>query len=158
MSRRRIVIGLLLASQLSAAAALRSAAEPNAGGGPEIRAASPSPQRTQRLVFSCRESTVVVFSDRPCSPAAERRTLEVVTPPAPGRPPTTAPAPSPATIRVVARDDKPVVDEHAETCRRLEAAVEKVDDRMRTGYSAREAPRLWQQWRDAKDRVREAHC
>jgi hypothetical protein len=153
-----MLIGLFLASSLAVAAPERSAVEGPAGSGPAIHVPSPSPQRTQRLVFTCRESAILIFSDRPCGPAAERRNLEVVTPPAPGRPPTTAPAPSPATIRVVVRDDKPVVDEHAEKCRRLEAAVESVDDRMRTGYSAREAPRLWQQWRDAKDRVREAHC
>jgi hypothetical protein len=29
---------------------------------------------------------------------------------------------------------------------------------MRTGYSAREAGRLWQRWRDAKARLHEANC
>jgi hypothetical protein len=45
-----------------------------------------------------------------------------------------------------------------ETCERLQAAVHALDTRMRNGYSAREAGRLWDRWRDARERVRDADC
>ena len=47
---------------------------------------------------------------------------------------------------------------HAEKCRKLEAAVAAIDSRMRSGYSAREAGRLWDRWREAKARLQEADC
>ena len=47
---------------------------------------------------------------------------------------------------------------HAETCRKLEAAVAAIDSRMRSGYSARESGRLWDRWREAKARLQEADC
>jgi hypothetical protein len=54
-------------------------------------------------------------------------------------------------------DDESAGDAGA-TCGRLEDAVRKLDDRMRTGYSAREAGRLWGRWREARARLREAEC
>ncbi|MGI9245839.1 MAG: hypothetical protein ACR2I8_03940 [Steroidobacteraceae bacterium] len=43
-------------------------------------------------------------------------------------------------------------------CERLEESLEDIDSRMRAGYSAREAAQLWNRWREAKSRLREAGC
>jgi hypothetical protein len=43
-------------------------------------------------------------------------------------------------------------------CERHQRRLDELNDRMRAGYSAREAARLWQQWRDAKERLRTARC
>ena len=48
--------------------------------------------------------------------------------------------------------------EHAASCQKLQATLDSLDSRMRTGYSAREAGRLWERWREAKARLREANC
>jgi hypothetical protein len=50
------------------------------------------------------------------------------------------------------------VDEHATTCQKLQTSLDDVDARMRAGYSAREAGRLWQRWREAKAGLHEARC
>jgi hypothetical protein len=46
----------------------------------------------------------------------------------------------------------------ATTCQRLQATLDTLDSRMRTGYSAREAGRLWERWRETKARLRAADC
>jgi hypothetical protein len=158
MFLRSLVVGLVLASSPLPAATDQRAPARAAGGGPATRAAHPPAQRTQRLVFSCREASLVIFSDRPCGMAAVRRSLEILTPPATGAPPTTAPAPAPAAARPAAREDKPIDDRHAERCESLQSTLDAIDSRMRSGYSAREAPRLWQQWRDAREHLRDARC
>jgi hypothetical protein len=43
-------------------------------------------------------------------------------------------------------------------CTRLQRQLDDLNDRMRAGYSAREAGRLWQRWRDTKERLRTAKC
>ncbi len=48
--------------------------------------------------------------------------------------------------------------EHAAICQKLQATLDSLDSRMRTGYSAREAGRLWERWREAKARLHEANC
>jgi hypothetical protein len=162
MFTRSIVVGFVLASGLSEAAVEPHAPGHAAGSVPVTRPpqSSPqaSPQRTQRLVFSCRDSGVVIFSDRPCGEASVQRSLEVITPASPGRPPTTEPAPARAVTKAAAREETSPRDERADRCQKLRHAVDAIDDRMRTGYSARQAPRLWQQWRDAKERLHDAHC
>ena len=158
MFLRSLVVGLVLASGASPAATDQHSPARAAGGGPATRAAQPPAQHTQRLVFSCREASLVIFSDRPCGLAAVRRNLEILTPTATGAPPTTAPAPAPAAVRPAVREDKPVEDRHAERCNSLQSTLDSIDSRMRAGYSAREAPRLWQQWRDARERLRDSRC
>ena len=166
MFTRSIVVGLFLGLVLAGAlaeAAVDLPAPDNAAGSVPVTRTPPSsqqsaPQRTQRLVFSCREPDIVIFSDRPCGRSALRRNLEVLTPASPGRPPTTEPAPAKAVTKVAAREETSPRDERADRCQKLRRAVDAIDDRMRTGYSAREAPRLWQQWRDAKERLHDAHC
>jgi len=157
-----LVLGLVLASTPSEAAVDLPAPDNAAGSVPVTRTPPSSqqsaPQRTRRLVFSCREPDVVIFSDRPCGQGSLRRNLEVLTPASPGRPPTTAPAPARAVTKAAALEETSPRDERADRCQKLHHAVDAIDDRMRTGYSAREAPRLWQQWRDAKERLHDARC
>jgi hypothetical protein len=65
--------------------------------------------------------------------------------------------------RTAARDEREDAAERAArdraaACARLEQAVEDLDQRLRAGYSAREAGRLWARWREAKERLRDARC
>jgi hypothetical protein len=43
-------------------------------------------------------------------------------------------------------------------CARLREQLETLDDRMRAGYSAREAARLWNRWRDLQSEIYAARC
>jgi hypothetical protein len=43
-------------------------------------------------------------------------------------------------------------------CRRLRDRLERLDDRMRAGYSGRESARLWQQRRELKEQIRRRRC
>jgi hypothetical protein len=116
--------------------------------------------RQQRAVFVCQDGGIPVFADRPCGAAAEARTLSVETSRA-GAPASTAPREPRATTRPLrnprasaeapqsAADDRCVV---------LQRQLDEINGRMRSGYSAREAARLWQRWREARERVRAARC
>jgi hypothetical protein len=100
-----------------------------------------------------------MFSDRPCGVAAIARTL-VVEIPRVGSPPTTVPAVSRSSTRPL---PSPAVNEasgHAAPshCTTLQRQLDELDDRMRTGYSAREAARLWDRWRDLKEKLRTTRC
>ena len=124
----------------------------------------------RRLVFSCIAPGLVTFSDRPCVPATAVRELQLKAAIKPnagieqaGRTSTVTPeAPRASTLERTAGDDHSNVSDTnpsaATTCQRLGAAVATLDTRMRNGYSAREAGRLWDRWRDAKARLREADC
>jgi hypothetical protein len=128
-------------------------AEPDALG--HIRVA-------RRDVFVCREPAVTVYSDRPCGELALKRELVLRIPELPaGKAPSTEALPAKAAtlprVEAAAGSRDPKADARAR-CRQLNDAIETVNERMRAGYSAREAPRLWQRWRDAHDRLREADC
>lgn len=139
---------------------------PSGGGGsvvlePVNERAVPS----RRLVFSCVSPGLVTFSDRPCAPSPEVRELKLDAPgpPAAGGAPTVEKHKEVPGTRTTAKDhDGREPDElapkHGETCRKLKAAVAAIDSRMRSGYSAREAGRLWERWREAKARLQEADC
>jgi len=43
-------------------------------------------------------------------------------------------------------------------CTPLQRQLDELNDRMRTGYSAREAARLWKRWRDLKEKLRTTRC
>ncbi|MEY2919217.1 MAG: hypothetical protein RL261_522 [Pseudomonadota bacterium] len=141
---------------------------PSGGGGTVVL--EPVPQRaqpTRRLVYSCAGPGLVTFSDRPCGPLPEVRELRVQEPPPaaagaaqePGKGSKhTAQASSPAVARENANDPDGAVAAHVTACQKLQATLDSLDSRMRTGYSAREAGRLWERWREAKVRLREANC
>ena len=127
----------------------------------------PRAQPTRRLIYSCVAPGLVTYSDRPCGPLQELRELHVQEPPSPAS--GTAPEPGNAgkvaatSGRRTAGADKadPGGDEEDSvkaTCQELQATLDTLDSRMRTGYSAREAGRLWERWRAAKARLREANC
>jgi hypothetical protein len=40
----------------------------------------------------------------------------------------------------------------------LERQLDELNNQMRTGYSAREAARLWDRWRDLKEKLRTTRC
>jgi hypothetical protein len=40
----------------------------------------------------------------------------------------------------------------------LRERLAAIDDQMRSGYSAREAARLWQRWRETRERLRAQRC
>ena len=128
---------------------------------------SPSPRPTQRLVFTCVTPGLITFSDRPCGPLPERREIEraardrewqrrsVFGHAAAGPRIDQAALSSPA---IATDPTAPRGAERPAGCQPLRHAVTTIDRQMRAGYSAREAPRLWERWREAKDRLREAGC
>ena len=134
------------------------------GGGDSVRL-EPVPERPAprpgRAIFVCHETPPVTFSDRPCGQLFEQRSFRVDTPgTTAGRVATTSPAPAPATTRPrpepVPKNER--VRAGDERCRKLRDQLERLDDRMRTGYSAREAARLWNRWRDLKSEIYAARC
>lgn len=163
---------LLCALWIAAAAVLPawSATRTPTGGG-DVATVGPKtpvpPARTLwRRIFTCVSAEVVEFSDRPCGPRAAEREMRLLNPGRgePGAASSTAPTRTAAAPRESpGRDDREskasdAAAERASTCERLSAAVDALDDRMRAGYSAREAARLWARWREAKARLHEADC
>ena len=118
-----------------------------------------APRRRTRLVYACHDSPIPVFSDRPCGADANAWRIDVPPPATTGAAPSTrAAAPAAATRPIVAappRDDR---SDAPERCARLEHQLAAINARMREGYSAREAARLWQRWRDAKAKLRAERC
>ena len=163
--RHSCVLGTaLLAANLAAAAGASEAPSPTkpaaAGAGVSIEAppAASTPRR-QRAVFVCQEAGIPVFSDLPCGPVAVARTLSIEIPRA-GAPPSTVPAAPRSSTRP---RPAPAVDVAANRtvespCATLQRQLDDLNDRMRTGYSAREAARLWKRWRDLKERLRTTRC
>lgn len=136
---------------------------PPLGGGDSVRlepVSPPASPRRQRPIFVCRDGGVPAYSDRPCSPLAEPRALTVAMPEGGAATTTIPPAPR-ASTRPRRQPQwqestlRPVTDSRCDT---LERQLDQLNDRMRTGYSAREAARLWQRWRDLKERIRTARC
>jgi len=111
-------------------------------------------------VFVCQESGVPVYADRPCGSVTAERSLTIESP-RPGAAASTSPPVPRASTRPRPAATKPVVESVPvlETrCAALQRQLDDLNDRMRAGYSAREAARLWQRWRDAKERLRTARC
>ena len=118
------------------------------------------PTRVGRTVFVCTDALPVTFADRPCSPGAELRQLRVLEPP-PGRAPSLAPAVSSASTRPAPSHpatETDAADPHAERCRVLLEQRGRLNDRMRAGYSARQAGQLWNRWRDLGREIYAARC
>jgi hypothetical protein len=46
----------------------------------------------------------------------------------------------------------------ADRCAALKLELAQVDDQMRAGYTAREAARLWDRWRNLKERLQHERC
>lgn len=134
------------------------------GGGQSVTlepAPPPANPRRHRAVFVCHENGVPMFADRPCGSATVTRNLVVATPPPGGAAASTAPPSPAASTRPRPVAGKPSTTESPapeSACAKLERQLNELNDRMRAGYSAREAARLWQRWRDTKERLRTGRC
>ena len=143
------------------------AVDPAAGnaGSVQPQPLEPRARTSSRLVYSCIEPGLVTYADRPCGITASRRELKVRTPAiAAGAAPDLSTAASTAADQRRAADSRAdaaaarAAAERAETCQKLETAADEIDSKMRAGYPAREAGRLWDRWRDTRARLREARC
>ena len=115
--------------------------------------------RRQRAVFVCDDAGTPVFSDRPCGAAAQRRAVNVELPASGQATRTAAPVPHASTRPRVQPDGQRESAGTAEPrCAALRRQLDELDDRMRSGYSSREAARLWDRWRDLKSRLRAGRC
>jgi hypothetical protein len=171
----------LAAALLAGACHDASAANRNPLGGGDsvtlepVPESSPRAPSTRRRVFTCVTPELVIFSDRPCGPLPDVRELRLTpaTIPPPGAGParagsaTTSTRGDRAAASTARTSDRAERDEdtarreaqeRASACERLEQAVRDLDQRLRTGYSAREAGRLWARWREARERLRDARC
>lgn len=121
--------------------------------------ASAAPTRRKRSVFVCDDAGTPSYSDRPCGSDLMRRSIMVDDPGAGRVTSTAAPAPT-ASTRPRARntDRSDVPDQAAVRCATLRRQLDDLDDRMRTGYSSREAARLWDRRRKLKDALHETGC
>lgn len=121
--------------------------------------AAPSAVRSKRAVFVCREGAGLVYSDRPCGQVVESRSLEVRDP-GPGQVASTTRKPAPAAVRPRVEPEAAAQREAPgeARCTKLRRQLAGLDDRMRAGYSAREAAWLWNRWRDLKAQIHEARC
>ena len=140
----------------------RDEALPGAGGGDVApgTTAPPTAPALRRAVYVCRDGSIPMFADRPCGAAAVARTLDVAPPLAGDAASLTPPVPRAATRprRLPELDSALPEPAGATRCDALRRQLTALDDRMRTGYSAREAARLWQRWRDLRERLRTARC
>jgi hypothetical protein len=130
----------------------------------------PAKSRKSRTIFACRTGALVEFADRPCDIAATSRSLEFTTGTGPGSTPSTRPRESLASTRpkvaatpadavsadavADARDD----EAQRKKCTTLQGQLDAVDSRMREGYGARDAARLWNRWRELKEEIRTSAC
>jgi hypothetical protein len=133
-------------------------AEGGSNTSPEVTPPTAAARQT-RAVFVCQDGGIPVFADRPCGAAAEARTLSVAASSA-GAPPTTTPREPRATTRPLRSPDGSVEapPPTSDRCVALQRQLDEINARMRSGYSAREAARLWHRWREARERVRAARC
>lgn len=166
----RSAIGLLVMLALAAGAATSDppattgGAKPVAATGSPLKPASdaparPTPMRRKRSVFVCDDAGVPVFSDRPCGPDLARRSISIEQPGAGQIASTLPPVPKASTrprVRTTDRNDG--ASDVARRCAALGRQLDELDDRMRTGYSARESAKLWERRRDLKNDLRTAGC
>lgn len=156
------VLALLLAiapGSESAAAAFQIDTPVAGSDGPVAEPTLPADPGRRRSVFFCQDGGVPVFSDRPCGSALAPRTLAVDAP-APGAAPSTvAPRPRASTRPRPQPAGRSGPGRAAETrCSTLRRQLDELDDRMRAGYTSREAAKLWNRWRELKRRLRTERC
>jgi hypothetical protein len=173
---------VLLLAVIPVGASAASDSGPISGGDavtlePVPAQAAPRTAPTRRRVFTCITPGLTIFSDRPCGPVPDVREVhwpQGAAAPPPGSGPSVAAradqvrSPRGARSggepsRTAARDPGEDTAERegrdrGAACERLEQAVEDLDQRLRAGYTAREAGRLWARWREAKERLRDARC
>ena len=124
---------------------------------PGVEAPPAAPASGRRPVFVCEEAGIPVFSDRPCGAALTPRMVSFAAPPAGAAVSTSPPVPR-ASTKPLPATERVAGDKAAGRCAALRRQLEDLDDRMRTGYTSREAARLWNRWRDLKSRLRTERC
>jgi len=162
-----LMIGSLAAATSRAGTDAAEALTPANAGRTDRAGAAPAPPQTSppvptwrtRPIFVCGHAVPVIFSDRPCGTTAEARVLRVHDP-GPGRAASVARAPTRETTRPRPEPQAPEAKhvESDERCRKLRDERERLNDRMRAGYSAREAARLWNRWREVEAKIYAARC
>jgi hypothetical protein len=144
-----------------------SAQQQSASGSSVVLEPAPPPAKPlkSRIIFACRSSAVIEFSDRPCDLAATSRSLEFTTGSPAGGAPSTKPRevlastrPKTATPPAALAPDASDADAQEKKCATLKGQLDAVDSRMREGYSAREAAKLWNRWRGLKDELHASDC
>jgi hypothetical protein len=113
-----------------------------------------------RAVFVCHALGHVIYSDRPCGPLTQQQVVKT-SPPSAGQVASTAKAPPPAATRPKVEPSPRQEATHATSsnrCSKLREQLETLDSRMRAGYPAREAARLWNRWRDLQSEIYAARC
>jgi len=141
--------------------AAASPAQPLGGGGGGVLELAPptEPSRPKRRVYVCREASTPVFTDRPCGFPAIVHEIPIAAPGAGGAVSLAPQAPAAGTRpRVMPAPAADAVTSGKGRCAALRERLAAIDDQMRSGYSAREAARLWQRWRDARARLRAQQC
>lgn len=159
---RCAALGLACLLDFAGATADPPAASPLGGGQSVMLEPAPPPAspRRHRPVFVCQDGGVPVYADRPCGPDVAVRSLTVEAP-GPGAAASTSPPAPRASTRPRTSSGKAAIraaPPAEDRCARHRQRLDELDERMRAGYSARDAARLWQQWRDAKERLRAARC
>jgi len=135
--------------------------QPPSGGGSGVLEPlpAPDPPRRQRKVYVCRGAGAPLFTDRPCGPSAAILAIDFA-PPAAGSAASLSPPAPPARTRprVMPEPTADAVTPAQVRCTALRERLAAIDDQMRSGYSAREAARLWQKWRDTRARLLALRC
>jgi hypothetical protein len=156
------VLALLLAiAPGGEAAAAATPVDPPAAGSdlPVGEPAPPAEPGRRRAVFVCQNGGAPVFSDRPCGSVVGQRALAVDAPASGAAPSTVPPKPRASTRpRPQPAGGTGTGRTAATRCSTLQRQLDELDDRMRAGYTSREAARLWNRWRELKDRLRTERC
>jgi hypothetical protein len=142
-------------------AAATSRARPLDGGSSSVLEPAPPPAvpMQHRAVYVCTDAGAPVFTDRPCGPSATIHDIEFALPAAGSAASLSPPAPPASTRpRVMPEPAADAMTPARARCVALRERLAAIDDQMRSGYSAREAARLWQKWRDARARLRAQRC
>lgn len=159
---RTTLPGLALACLLGTLPVLPTHSLDHAAGAPPTNSQAAAGRIVTRPVYSCVEDGVPVLADRPCAVGpADARHFVLRTPPTPGEEPTTAPRGAPpARMHDAATAPRAPARPGTEAapCQRLRQRLDALDERMRQGYRAREAGRLWDQRRGLKQGLRAAGC
>jgi len=155
-------VGLACVLRVASATADPPVASPLGSGESVLLEPAPPPAspRRHRAVYVCQQNGVPVYADRPCGAAVVERSLTVEAPRQGAAASTTPPAPR-ASTRPRRAGSRSIVDSapaRDTKCAVLQRQLDELNDRMRAGYSAREAARLWQRWRDTRERLRAARC
>lgn len=149
------------AAQSEPAAVPAAHAQPLGGGGSGVLEPVPPPAapRQRRQVYVCRDAGAPVYTDRPCGPSPAIHELRFGLP-VPGGAVSLSPQPPAASTRprVLPSPAADGVTPAQARCTQLHERLAAIDDQMRSGYSAREAARLWQRWRETRERLRAQRC